>query len=1006
MSIRKYMIPALSALVLSAAAYAQESGPVVEYLYNNANKAYFRITPDPQLETLSMDIYTDVRTFSKIATIDLLSDEMRAYAVNGMEDVYALPIDKTDDLKIVYQLTYRYAGSDEATGKLHDGNAPFVYMTDITGCNPLPDNNFRIGWGDRLYDRGYHTDAGVIVPLKTTKHTYAKGYCGHGAGWVETPSSVDLSQFKRFCADVGGQVIENPNRGRIGFQLHNGIDQAYINTGNVDWTEVFEWDFTLQATGTGKTLKVSFTEGGDGNRNDFACIGAPRFYYDNASDDVQEPQTVEFDTPGRTIFDDDPEVILSAFASGGTPVFYSIVSGADIATLNGNVLRPLDGYNGEIVVEAMTLGDSRHAPASATQTFNFRFGPAIEYLYTHKNPLDNSNQTMYLYVERKEKQLDKLTLDIYDNVRSFNKIKTVDLISEGLDKYAVSHIKNVYAIPLNITGGATAVHRLTYQFAGEDEVTGPLCEGKDSFVYMTDIPGCNPLPNSNFGIGWGNRFYDSGYDNTPLRNTQYNYAKGYCAHAGGWVETPSTVDLSQFSRFCVDVGGQVHSNTSRGRVGFQLYNGISQAYLNTGNVPWTDVNEWDFTLQATGAGKTLKVSFTDGGDGNQNDFVCIGAPRFYYNNTVSHLPQTIEWIDEEIINNYVAFSMPLVATASSGLPVIYKVVKGEEYARIENNSNLRFYNIPSEGEVLVEAFQPGNKDYEPSDVHTCSFRIRKAIIIRADERKELEGGHDIDELVVYGNATSAGQAEVKNGIVNVKKLVLKYTFVPGEWNYISFPSDLDLESISDLTKKGFSCAAEEGINNTYILREYDSRLRAESPSESPWVTVTSGKVTAMKGYIMKIERTDDTPVEITFSIDNVALDFDNSIRHLNLSIDMSKCEPETRHTVYIRPANVKGNTLRVDLRYVPSSREDLPLNHARALQAMRVTRSQDGGAIRLTLPEQTPAKVAIFDGKGENLLKAIRYIAPMKIDISDLEHGTYRMVVIYGPASIEKEIEL
>lgn len=1006
MSTRKYIISALSALLLPAAAFAQESGPVVEYLYNNANKAYFHITPDPQLETLSMDIYTDVRSFSKIATIDLLSDEMGAYAVNGMEDVYELPINKTDNLKIVYQLTYKYVGSDEVTGKLHDGNAPFVYMTDIPGCNPLPDNNFRIGWGERLYNKGYHTDSKITVPLKTTKHTYAKGYCGHGAGWVETPSSIDLSQFKRFCADVGGQVIENPSRGRIGFLLYNGVDQAYLNTGNVDWTEVFEWDFTLQATGTGKTLKVSFTDGGDGNRNDFACIGAPRFYYDDASNEEQEPQIVEFDTPGRTILDGETEVTLSAFASGGTPVFYTIVSGADFATLEGNVLKPKDGYNGEVVVEAMTLGDRSHAAASATQTYNFRFGPAIEYLYTYMNSEDNSDRTMYLYVERKEKQLDKLTLDIYDDVRNFKKIKTVDFISEGLDKYAVSHIKNVYAIPLNIPGSATAVHRLTYQFAGEDEVAGPLYEGKDAFVYMTDIPGCNPLPNNNFGIGWGERFHDIGYGGALLKNSKYTYVKGYSAHASGWVETPSTIDLSQFSRFCVDVGGQMHTNTSRGRLGFQLYNGISQAYLNTGNIQWTDVVEWDFPLQATGAGKTLKVSFTDGGDGNQNDFVCIGAPRFYYNHTSELMHQTIEWIDEEIINNYRIFTMPLTATASSGLPVIYRVVKGAEYARIENNNNLRFYNIPSEGEVLVEAFQPGSKDYEPSNIRRCSFHIRRAMIIRADERMELESGHDIDELVIYGNANSTGQAVVKNGIVNVKKLVLKYTFVPGEWNYISFPSDLDMEGISNLREKGFSCAAKEGIDNTYILREYDSRLRAENPSESPWVTVTSGKVSAMKGYIMKIESADKTPIEITFNIDNVALDFDNSIRHINLSIDMSKCEPETRHTVYIRPANVKGNTLRVDMRYVPSSREDLPLNHARALQAMRVTRSEDGGSIRLTLPEQTPAKVAIFDGKGENLLKAVRYISPMKIDVSDLEHGTYRMVVIYGPASIEKEIEL
>ena len=77
-----------------------------------------------------------------------------------------------------------------------------------------------------------------------------------------------------------------------------------------------------------------------------------------------------------------------------------------------------------------------------------------------------------------------------------------------------------------------------------------------------------------------------------------------------------------------------------------------------------------------------------------------------------------------------------------------------------------------------------------------------------------------------------------------------------------------------------------------------------------------------------------------------------------------------------------------------------------ALEEMRVTRTPVRGAIRLTLPDQTPARVAIFDREGKHLLKAVRYVSPMKINISDLEPGTYRMVVIYGPASTERLVEL
>ncbi|MDE7160978.1 MAG: hypothetical protein K2O24_09100 [Muribaculaceae bacterium] len=1004
MSTPKYILSALSAIILPAAAAAQDSAPVVEYLYNNAHAAYFQVDPPAdELEELTLDIYDNVRSFTKILSIDILNTDLEQYAVSGLENVYAFPVNTGDRDVVVNQLKYKYPDQPRVVGRLKDGDDPFIYMTDIPGCNPLPNANYGVGWGNRYYNTSYNNNG----PLQTVKSTYAKGYGAHGGGWVETPASVDLSKYSRFCVELGGQPISNPTRGKLGYQLYNGEPQAFLNSGNVAWQNVVEWDFPLVHTEAGKTLKVVFSDGGDGNTNDVVCIGAPRFYYNESeSDNRKQPQTITFDTPGCTIFEDNPEVTLSAYSSGGTKIFYAIVSGNELATLEGNVLRPVDGCNGEVVVEAMTFGDKNNEAASATQTYTFRFGPVVEYLYTHKSGGDNTSQTLYVYADSKGKTLEKLRVDIYDDVRSFTQLKSVDLAAEGLSAYAVPNMKNVYAVPFENPGGGTAVHRLTYKYSGEDEVVGHLFDGREPFIYMTDIPGCNPLPNANYGVGWGSRFYNTSYDNNgPLRTSKYTYAKGYGAHGGGHVETPSTVDLTPYTRFCVDVGGQVISNPTRGRLNFALYNGISQPYLNTGNVNWDNVYEWDFPLQNTSTGKTVKVVFGVGGDGNTNDIVCVGAPRFYYSYD-TRLPQTMEWVDEEIINNYRPFTMPLAATASSGLPVIYNVVQGGEYARVDSNGALTFYNIPSEGEVVVEAYQPGSKDYEPSDITRCSFHIRRALVIRADERLDIQGGHDIDELVVYANANSAGQAVVKDGVVNVKKLTLRYTFVPGEWNHISFPSDLDLNLVSNLAAKGFRPATEEGQSGTYLLCEYDGRVRAENPGESPWVNVTSGRVTGMKGYIMKLENDNPDPVEITFEIDNVALCFDNTIRALNLQVDMSGCEPETRHVVYIRPANVKGNTLRVDMRYVPPTREDMPLNHARALEAMRVTRTPDGKAIRLTLPEQTPAKVAFFDRKGKKLLKTVSYISPMKIDVSDLKHGTYRMVVIYGPASTEQTLEL
>ncbi len=110
MSILKYIISALPALIVPAAAFAQETAPEVDYLYNNANAAYFYVAPDAGLEMLTLDLYTDVRSFQKIATIDLLSDDLAIHAVSGMDNVYCIPVNKENDSPVVYQIHYRYAG--------------------------------------------------------------------------------------------------------------------------------------------------------------------------------------------------------------------------------------------------------------------------------------------------------------------------------------------------------------------------------------------------------------------------------------------------------------------------------------------------------------------------------------------------------------------------------------------------------------------------------------------------------------------------------------------------------------------------------------------------------------------------------------------------------------------------------------------------------------------------------------------------------------------------------
>lgn len=445
MSIRNHIIAALTALILPSAAFARTAAPQVSYQGKLETTAYFWIEPGDdgeELESLTLDIYDNVRSFVKVATYDLLASELADYLVAERgEHMYGLPVPVNSTEDIVYQVKYKHAGQPEITGQLHDGDKPFVYMTD------LPRGSIKVGWHIPFYDIAYDGK----VALRTTESEYAKGYGVHAPGWVETPATLDLSQFERFKVDVGGQIITNPTRGRLGFQLYNGGDQPFENTGNVAWDNVYSWDFELRHTEPGTTLKIQFTDGGDANTNDIVCIGAPRFYY-KSDPEAKKSQTIEFDSPGRTIFEDDPQVVLGAYASGGTPVFFNLVTGSDIATLEGNVLTPKDGYSGEVEVQAMTLGNGEYRGASATQTYSFRFGPVVEYVSTHRDSDDGTQQTMYLYVNTKGKTLEKLNLEVYDNVRSFEEIITLDLTS-ALEQYKAEGLSSMYAIPLEVPGG-------------------------------------------------------------------------------------------------------------------------------------------------------------------------------------------------------------------------------------------------------------------------------------------------------------------------------------------------------------------------------------------------------------------------------------------------------------------------------------------------------------------------------------------------------------------------
>lgn len=274
-----------------------------------------------------------------------------------------------------------------------------------------------------------------------------------------------------------------------------------------------------------------------------------------------------------------------------------------------------------------------------------------------------------------------------------------------------------------------------------------------------------------------------------------------------------------------------------------------------------------------------------------------------------------------------------------------------------------------------------------------------------DEKLVLDGNSEIDELIVYGDFNSTGQVVVENGFVKVARLVLKYTFIPGKWNFVSFPGNFNIDEISNLNELGYYFNKQP---KAYYIREYSTKLRTEG--KTAWNMLPAPEVKVNKGYIMGIARTadnpDSEPVEVTFVIENTKLGVSSSLNgSMNVQLDMSGVEEGEEVELVVKPVGVKGIPLNLKVRYELAEDVERPINYEKSLDEARVTFNPIRSGIRLTLPDDTPAKVLIFNRRGK-MVKAVKYVSPHLIDITDLGKGHYDMIVEYGNARRMKYFEL
>lgn len=509
---------------------------------------------------------------------------------------------------------------------------------------------------------------------------------------------------------------------------------------------------------------------------------------------------------------------------------------------------------------------------------------------------------------------------------------------------------------------------------------------------------------SQSGSGYGGAVIDRGIDyDQPIPIGDIGYYKSFSTHANGFLHFEFPENTS-FCRLYTKYGVQDRKNAENLKFSF-IVNGdtvVTKNIYATGTST-NNINEFETPIN----GKTTVRMYGDKVETQlKQDHMNFPMARVYYKPD-ARATQTIAWQEEKILSSTKQFSHQLEAKASSGLDIIYRINKGAEYASLDG-TKLNITTIPEDKNeyIEVEAFQPGNEEYKYTNLYRCRYYIHNNKTVLKNEKLVITDNSDIEELVVYGDAQSVGQIVVQDGLVKVNRLILKYSFMPGKWNFITFPGEFNLDQTSDLNSKGYYLNQNP---KPYYICEYDTKTRAQQPEKSSWKKLESPVVKKDKGYIMGIARTgtdDQTPVEITFTFDNTSLGTTVSQNGtLDVALNLIQLDPGTEFPVYVRAEGVKSNILKVMVSFQPKELDKLPLDFAEALEQARVTFNPDRSGIRLTLPESTPAKVLIFNKKGK-MMKAVKYVSPYIIDIKDLKKGKYTMLVEYGNSRDFKYFEI
>jgi hypothetical protein len=505
-------------------------------------------------------------------------------------------------------------------------------------------------------------------------------------------------------------------------------------------------------------------------------------------------QTIDFPMiPGKTYGDED--FPLNATASSGLPVSYEVVSGP--VTIDSNIVTIVG--TGNITIRATQDGNGEYNGA-----------PAIERTFT----ISKANQTLTLFT-------------IPDKTFSDPPVKITTYTSSGLD------------VNMEISSGPGSIVNDTLYFTGAGTITITVWqEGNEN--YLPTVPVSQDINVSRgyqeivFGLPGGAVYGDGFVELNATASSGLPVIYNLDATEGAFI-SGDTLFFDAAGEFIVTAtqGGNENYKAAEAVkdtliVGKAIQT-ISFATIEDktfGDAPFGlvgsssaglpvffEITEGQITIfsdslvEITGAGAaTIKANQP----GNAN-YQPASVTRSFM---VHKANQTITF-DE--INDKWLFETPfeLEATTSSGLPVNFEVLAGPAF--VQNDS---LYGT-GEGEVTLQASQPGNENYTPASSIERNFVLTAAHvdgivaeIVSPTGESVLPLGEPVPVKVYLKNAGTAGLSNfdvfyrINNGVVTSKEKVTT-VIPPGDSILYTFKNNWIPEPMDHYQL----CVNIEGIEN-------------------------------------------------------------------------------------------------------------------------------------------------------------------------------------------------